>query len=100
MCIAIGGHYSNGFFLSFFDCVLGSNVLALSWDKSFYPKVSYWTVYVHDKHESVILNTYGIKSLPYITVSTKDNADQTGKLVQKKKMRIYPGWKLKKKYFM
>ena len=45
----------------------------------------FWTVFVHDKHEQVLLQSHAIESLPAITVvSDEDEA------VHKKKAKIIP----------
>ena len=45
---------------------------------------SYWTIYVHDKHEHFLLSSYSMANLPKITISKP-------RVKGKKKIMLFPG---------
>ena len=45
------------------------NSIALRWNKFYANLTNSWTIYVHDKNEHVLLNSYALETLPSMTIS-------------------------------
>ncbi len=58
------------------------NSISLKWKSDYSVMSSFWTVYVHDKNEHVVLESHAIRTLPAVTVQ-KIDIDQPLKLKRK-----------------
>ena len=45
----------------------------MTWAKTAREVIPWWRVYVHDLHEQVLLPSYGMVDLPYITLNKQAN---------------------------
>ncbi len=61
--------------------------IAVQWMNGYSEMSKHWIVYVHDKHEHVLLNTYALKTLASVTVPKLDPEDRQR---SKKKMLVLP----------
>ncbi len=64
--------------------VASGNALMLKWNVSLASNVPDWTVFVHDAHEMVLLDTYSMQSMP----SLKFRINQDDQMASVKKVRI------------
>ncbi len=46
------------------------NVISLRWDKYFRENIPEWRIYIHDKHEHIVLASYAMTDLPYLTLKS------------------------------
>ncbi len=69
-----------------FEDPLG-NSIALMWKNNYVNKTYFWKVYVHDRRENVLLNSYAIKTTPTITIS---NLQDDSHMKLKKKVMVLP----------
>ncbi len=71
---------------------IGGNSITLRWDKALKEHVPEWRIYIHDKHEHVVLASYAMSDLPYVTLK-KSTEEKSFKF--KHKTKLMP--KLKKR---
>lgn len=62
------------------------NLFSIKWQNDYFETSPYWQVYVHDRHEDVVLREHALESLHSITV-TKVGSSANGGL---RKASIYP----------
>ena len=64
------------------------NSIALKWRREYSSLTNYWTLYIHDKNEHVLLNSYAIETLPSLTISKLQPGENDYKV--KRKAQLLP----------
>ncbi len=68
------------------------NSIAIKWAKKHALTSTFWTVYIHDKNEHVLLDSYALKILPSVTVPKYENnlKEHKKKVLVLPKLTKYP----------
>ena len=66
------------------------NIIQIKWDRIFIKRSNFWTIYLHDKNEHVLLKSHAIESLPLIKFAGQDADNMAEDDVFKKKAKIVP----------
>ncbi len=68
----------------------GDNTISLVWQKEYSGKSIHRRVYVHDKNEEVLLNSFAIETVASVVVKREEDSDDYPILAHKKKLQVVP----------